>query len=447
MRSSTRIHATLAALVVLLAPGLVWADACRVAGRADGGVAGTDAFTAALSQGPLYAALAALVGGLAVSLTPCVYPMIVVTVSVFGAREARSRRQGLALSLAFVLGIVAMFVPLGVVAGMTGGMFGSLLQSRAVVVGISVIFLALAASMFGAFEFTLPSAVANRLARVGGIGYRGAFVLGIVSGIIAAPCTGPVLTGILLWIAQIQDPVLGGGAMAAFALGLGTPFFLVGAFALQLPKSGRWMVHVKSLLGIGLVIVALYFLSTAFPQVSALAQPDGLFLGAMGVLVVAGVLLGAIHRSFDEPSRGVKIRKAVGILSTSVAGTLLVLGALKPSSTLSWQALTYEQAKAEALGAKRPLLVDFTADWCVACKKLDRSTFSQPEVAAEAGRFVAIKVDATNDDDPAVEAVKDHLDVVGLPTVLLFDSAGNEAVRCTDFVPADTFLKVLQRVD
>ncbi len=447
MRSLTRVHAALATLAMLLAASSVWADACRVVGKAEGGAAGADAFTAALSQGPLYAALAALVGGLAVSLTPCVYPMIVVTVSVFGAREAKSRRQGLALSLAFVLGIMAMFVPLGVVAGMTGGMFGAVLQSRAVVIGISVIFLALAASMFGAFEFTLPAALTNRLAQVGGIGYRGAFALGIVSGIIAAPCTGPVLTGILLWIAQVQNPVLGGGAMAAFALGLGTPFFLVGAFALRLPKSGRWMVHIKSLLGIGLVIVAIYFLSTAFPQISALAQPGGVFLGVMATLVLLGVLLGAIHRSFDESGRGVKIRKAVGILLTTVAGALLVLGALKPSSTLSWQALNYEQAKAEALGAERPLLVDFTADWCVACKKLDRSTFSQPDVAAEAGRFVAIKIDATNADDPAVEAVKDQLNVVGLPTVLLYDSAGNEAVRCTDFVTADAFLKVLQRVN
>jgi thiol:disulfide interchange protein DsbD len=373
--------------------------------------------------------------------------MIVVTVSVFGARETQSRRHGLALSLAFVLGIVAMFVPLGVVAGMTGGMFGALLQSRAVIVGVSVIFLALAASMLGAFEFTLPSALANRLAQVGGIGYRGAFALGIVSGIIAAPCTGPVLTGILLWIAQVQSPVLGGGAMAAFAFGLGTPFFLVGAFAVQLPKSGRWMVHVKSVLGVILAIVALYFLSTAFPQISVLARPGRVFMGAMAALVMLGVLLGAIHRSFEEPGYAVKIRKAVGILLTSASGALLVLSALKPSSTLSWQPLSYEQAKAEAIGAERPLLVDFTADWCVACKKLDRSTFSQPEVASEAGRFVAIKVDATNADDPEVEAVKDRLNVVGLPTVLLFDSAGNEAVRCTDFVPAEAFLKALQRVN
>jgi thiol:disulfide interchange protein DsbD len=445
VRSLTRVHAALAALVVLLVASSAWADACRVVGRAES--ADTDAFTAALSQGPLYAALAALVGGLAVSLTPCVYPMIVVTVSVFGAREAQSRRHGLTLSLAFVLGIVAMFVPLGVVAGMTGGMFGAVLQSRAVIVGISVIFLALAASMFGAFEFTLPSALANRLAQVGGIGYRGAFALGIVSGIIAAPCTGPVLTGILLWIAQEQNPVLGGGAMAAFALGLGTPFFLVGAFALQLPKSGRWLIHVKSVLGIGLAIVALYFLSTAFPQISGLAQPGRVFMGAMVALVVLGVLLGAVHRSFEEPGRVVKIRKAVGILLTTVPGVLLVLSALKPSSALSWQALSYEQAKSEAVGTERPLLVDFTADWCVACKKLERSTFSQPEVAAEAGRFVAIKVDATNADDPKVEAVKDQLNVVGLPTVLLFDSAGNEAVRCTDFVTAEAFLKALRLVN
>ncbi len=149
-----------------------------------------DAFTEALSKGPVYAALAALAGGFVVSLTPCVYPMVAVTVSVFGAREAKSRWEGAALSAAFVLGIVAMFVPLGVAAGLSGSIFGSVLQNRWVVVGMAVLFLALAASLFGAYELALPGAVTNRLATFGGIGYRGAFFLGLACGLIASPCTG-----------------------------------------------------------------------------------------------------------------------------------------------------------------------------------------------------------------------------------------------------------------
>jgi thiol:disulfide interchange protein DsbD len=407
----------------------------------------SDAFTEALARGPLYAALAALLGGLLVSLTPCVYPMVAVTVSVFGARATRTRLEGFLLSAAFVLGIVAMFVPLGVAAGLTGSVFGSVLQSRWVVVGISLLFLALAVSLFGAFELSLPASLNNRLAEVGGMGYKGAFLLGLACGLIASPCTGPVLTGILTWIAKTQSAGLGALAMGAFALGLGAPFFVVGAFAVQLPKSGRWMVHVKSLLGIVLVIVALYFLSTAFPALSALARPDAVFLGVAGALVLVGLLLGAVHRDFAEPGLVVRLAKGTGIALTSVAGFLLVMGATTPSRTLSWEKITVQEAKAKALREGRPLLVDFTAAWCGACKELDKLTFSEPGVAREAGRFVAIKVDATNDEDPAVEAVMGEMRVVGLPTVLVYDSTGREALRYTDFVPAEPFLNAIRNVN
>ncbi|MEZ4219732.1 MAG: cytochrome c biogenesis protein CcdA [Polyangiaceae bacterium] len=437
----------LAAVLVLLVPGLARAaeNACTVAGQSAGG--GGDAFTNALSKGPVYAGGAALLGGLLVSLTPCVYPMIAVTVSVFGARESKSRVQGMMLSLAFVLGIIAMFVPLGVVAGLTGGVFGTVLQNQWVIVGISVLFLVMAASMFGAFDLALPASITNRLATVGGIGYKGAFVLGLVCGLIAAPCTGPVLTGILTWIAKTQSAALGAMAMAAFALGLGAPFFVVGAFAVQLPKSGRWMIHVKSLLGIVLVVVALYFLSTAFPALGALAKGDTVYLVAAAVAVVIGLLLGAVHRSFDEPGPGIKVRKGVGTVLTSVGAFLVILGFGKPAQSLSWEHVDWKEAQAKASREKRPLLVDFTATWCGACKQLERETFSKPEVAQEAGRFVAVKVDATDDEDPQVTAAMQSMKVVGLPTVLVYDSSGNEAVRCTDFVPAGPFLDAIKRVD
>lgn len=450
MRSLRWFSLLIAALAVLLfaIDSQAAENACTIAG-ADAGpsAGGSDAFSQALAKGPAYAALAALVGGLLVSLTPCVYPMIAVTVSVFGAREVKSRWQGTSLSAAFVLGIVAMFVPLGLVAGLTGGVFGAVLQSKWVLLGISALFLAMAASMFGAFEFTLPASVTNRLASVGGIGYKGAFVLGMACGIIAAPCTGPVLTGILTWIAKTQSAALGAGAMAAFALGLGAPFFAVGAFAVQLPKSGRWMVHVKSLLGLVLVVVALYFVGVAFP---AIHRPFGQTSVAMAVavgLVVLGLVLGAVHRSFEEPGVGPKLRKGFGIVAVSLGAFALIVGATKPTRTLAWERLTVAQAQEKARTEQRPLLVDFTASWCGACKELDKNTFSEPGVAAEAGRFVAVKVDATNDEDPVVSETLEKHRVRGLPTVLVYDSRGNEAVRCTDFVPPEPFLDVIKRVN
>ncbi len=406
-----------------------------------------DAFTEALARGPVYAALAALAGGFVVSLTPCVYPMVAVTVSVFGARQAKSRWEGAALSAAFVLGIVAMFVPLGVVAGLTGSIFGAVLQNRWVVVAMALLFLTLAASLFGAFELALPEGLTNRLAMIGGIGYRGAFLLGLACGLIASPCTGPVLTGILAWIAKTKSAGLGALAMGAFALGLGVPFFVVGTFAVQLPKSGRWMVHVKSLLGIVLVVVAFYFLSGVFPVLGAFARPGRLLFGAATVAIVVGLGLGAVHREFSDPIVGVKIAKGLGLVLTSGGLFALVLGLVKPAEALAWQQGNVDSARARALRESKPMIVDFTAAWCGACKELDKATFSAPPVGVELGRFVAVRVDATNDEDPNVGAALQRFGVRGLPTVVIFDSRGREALRYTDFVPPERFLESIRAVD
>ncbi len=406
-----------------------------------------DPFTAALAKGPLFAAMAALVGGFLVALTPCVYPMIAVTVSVFGARQARSRWEGAALSSAFVAGMVAMFVPLGVAAGLTGSVFGAVLQSRGVVVAVSALFLLMAAAMFGAFELALPSALTNRLVRVGGIGYRGAFLLGLVCGLIASPCTGPVLTGILAYIAQTQDAAMGAVAMAAFSLGLGAPFFVVGAFAVQLPKSGPWMVKVKSLLGLVLVVVALYFLGTTFSQLTAWAHSSPWLWVVCGTALVTGLLMGAVHRDFSDPTRANRVFKAGGIVLVSLAAFWMLSAATKPRRTLEWATGGVDRAQALAKDERRPMLVDFTAAWCGACKELDRITFSDPRISERASRFVAVKVDATRDDEPAVQRALEQFGVRGLPTVLLIDADGREVRRFTDFVDPDEFLEALQAVD
>jgi len=251
-------------VTLILTPSLAWADGAAPAGAS--------AFDQALARGPIFAAMAAFVGGLLVSLTPCVYPMIAITVSVFGAREAKSRWQAAGLSSVFVLGIAVMFTALGLSAALSGSIFGSALSNKYVVGFVVLVFLALAASMFGAFELALPAGLNNRLATVGGIGFGGAFVLGLVSALVAAPCTGPVLGGILIWIAASHRVLLGTGVMFSFALGLGIPFFLVGTFAVSLPKSGAWMLGVKWFFGVVLAVVALYFLRTTVSPLGHIAQ-------------------------------------------------------------------------------------------------------------------------------------------------------------------------------
>lgn len=407
--------------------------------------AGPDLFQQGLARGPLYAALTAFLGGLLVCLTPCVYPMVAITVSVFGARRDSSRRQAMGLSTAFVLGIAAMFTPLGLIAGLTGSLFGSALSNPWVTTFIALVFLGLAASMFGAFEFMLPSGVSNRLARVGGAGYGGAFLIGLVSGLVAAPCTGPVLTGILLWIGKTRSAALGSLVLFAFSIGLGIPFWLVGTFAVKLPRAGRWMLWTKSFFGIVLSVLALYFLQNALRPLASFAHWGGARPVLAGALLVGGVLLGAIHLSFDA-ERILRWRKAAGVMSAICGSLLLVAWMEAPPAQLHWErseATATQRAASEA----KPVLLDFTAEWCGACKELARHTFSDPTVLQETARFVAVQVDATSDDDPAVDQIKDKYGVVGLPTVILLGANGQERARITEFVPPEQFLSTLRSVN
>lgn len=410
----------------------------------------SNAFADALARGPVFALGAAFVGGLLVSLTPCVYPMIAITVSVFGANQAKSRLQAAGLSSVFVLGIAVMFTALGVGAALSGAIFGRFLSNPYVVAGLAALFLAMSASMFGAFEMALPASLNNRLATVGGIGFTGAFILGLVSALVAAPCTGPVLTGILVWIAASHRVVLGTGVMFTFACGLGVPFFLVGTFAVSLPKGGSWMLGVKWFFGVVLAVVALYFLRNTFSPLQHLAQPGGAFaLVSAGLLAVA-IVLASLHMAAEKkgakhPERSKPFKLAS--IPLGVAGGFLLISWFQiPKAQLEW--LTSEAEGSRIASAEhRPLIVDFGAEWCGACKELTAHTFSDDTVRAEAGRFVAVRVDATDDDDPQVNAVKDKYKVVGLPTVVVMDSSGRERVRFNEFVPPDRFLSAIRTVN
>src|SRR5574338_1171448 len=210
-----------------------------------------------LAEGSLLAFGVAFAGGIATSLTPCVYPLIPITVSVFGARKAGSRREAVAVSALYVLGIAAMYSALGVGAALTGKAFGSVMQNPWVIGFVALVLAAMAASMFGAFELRLPASWQGRLNTVGGSGRAGALAMGLVSGIIAAPCTGPVLTAALAFVAAKGSVAFGFAIMFAYALGMGLLFFLIGAFSISLPKSGPWMDAVKSVFGVALLAAAL----------------------------------------------------------------------------------------------------------------------------------------------------------------------------------------------
>ncbi len=468
MTKRVLILAALAALGVAVVPAFL----------PTGPDAGLDAAGFLESGQFLFGALVIFAGGLLTAMTPCVYPLIPITVSVFGARRAESRLKAIALTTSYVLGMGLVFSVLGVVAAKTGALFGSVLADPRFVTGLAVFLLVLATSMFGAFELALPQGLTQRLNGVGGSGVLGAFLMGSVSGFLAAPCTGPVLTGLLAFVAQSQSALLGGGLLFIYALGVGVPFFLIGVFTVQLPRSGVWMEWVKSVLGIALVALAFSYLKDAFVPLrtliahvaAQLGQLPGAYLAAG--LTAIGVIAGAVHLSFKEGARPF-VFKSAGV--TAVVLALLLRGAamgapetghlwvemgwMKPPQkpTFTWNLnfmpsetttlSQFDQVLARAKAEGKPVMIDFFAEWCAACKELDHKTYVKDPVIAESQRFTNVKIDCTNEDE-TIEALYQRYGVKGLPTVLFIDSSGNvlEDPKVTGFLSAEKFVKEMVKV-
>lgn len=420
----------------------------------------------ALASGDfLLALILVLFGGFLTALSPCVYPLIPITLSILGARQSSSHLRGFALSGTYVLGMVILYSALGVGFAAAGVLAGSLLQSAAVTVGFAVLCFAMAASMFGAFEIRLPSAVQTRLSQAGGAGFKGAFVMGLVAGIIAAPCTGPVLSFILTLIARDGDLAKGAILMVVYALGMGMPFLVLGTFSTaisRLPKSGRWMEVVKGVFGLLMIGAGLYYLRLGFPDFAALFSPLGTLAWLGPVLVVVGIAAGALHLSFKMSGGVEKARKGAGVavavtgLAAFLAWTDAGPGEVKGETpAIAWQVigpaddatLSFERALEKAKAACRPVMIDFFAEWCLACKELDHKTYPVESVRAEAVRFTSIKIDAT-DEHPQLEALQKRFGVVGLPTIVFVDKKGRvlKEPQVTGFIDADAYTRVMKRV-
>jgi thiol:disulfide interchange protein DsbD len=380
--------------------------------------------------------LLVFLGGLALNLTPCVYPLIPITLGYFGGQSESKTSRLFALALVYVTGMAITYSVIGVITALSGSLFGSLLQNPFVLIGIALVLIALSLSMFGLYEFQLP---ASWMAKFGEArsGYFGALFMGLTMGIVAAPCIGPFVVGLLTFVGAKGDPVFGFLIFFVLALGLGFPYIFLAVFSgkiKSLPRSGEWMIAVKKIFGFVLIGMAIYFLLPLLPEsFRGYILPSFMILSSVYLLI------------FDKTGSNIKTFALIknGLL---VVIALIGLWLLIPSEkeSVQWEKVNVEQIK---LGNGQPVVIDFYADWCVPCKELDAITFTDKNVIEESKRFRRYKVNLTSTGSEETQLAMKKYSIVGVPTVILIDSKGNEVKRITSFVNPEEFLKMLKEVE
>jgi thioredoxin:protein disulfide reductase len=387
-------------------------------------------------EGMVLALLLIFAGGLALNLTPCVYPLIPITISYFGAQGGGSKFQSIMMGVFYALGMAVTYSTLGVVAASTGSLLGNALQNPFVIAFVALILITLGLSMFGLYEIKVP----QKLALAGNknrSGLVGSLLMGLLVGLIAAPCIGPFVLSLLLYVAKIADPFMGFILFFVLAMGLGFPYIFLAAFSntlSKLPRSGEWMEGVKIIFGLILFGMALNTLAPIIPdEVYKIVFP--------GYIILAGIYLLLIDRK-GQTSKGYSIIKNLIVIAAIIWGTW----ELKPNEgtaevEFAWMT-SVEQIDGSVKAEKKPVMIDFWAEWCAQCKELDKYTYTDQEIIDLSKSFNNIKIDLTQENS----AITERFDIKGLPVVIFMDSEGNELrdLRVTGFLEPEEFKKKLE---
>ncbi|MFB0710164.1 protein-disulfide reductase DsbD [Buttiauxella noackiae] len=398
-----------------------------------------------------FSALWAFLIGIGIAFTPCVLPMYpLISGIVLGGKQRLSTARALLLTFVYVQGMALTYTALGLVVAAAGLQFQAALQHPYVLIGLSALFVLLATSMFGLFTLQLPSSLQTRLTlmsnRQQGGSAGGVFAMGALAGLICSPCTTAPLSAILLYIAQSGNMWLGGGTLYLYALGMGLPLMLITVFGNRLlPKSGPWMETVK--IAFGFVILAL----PVFLLERILGDNWGIRLwGLLGVAFFGWAFI----TSLQATKSWMRLVQIILLGAALVCARPLQDWAFGVPVTASQAHLNFtkianvEQLDAALVNAKgKPVMLDLYADWCVACKEFEKYTFSDAKVQQQLGNTVLLQADVTANNAQDVALLK-HLQVLGLPTILFFDTQGHELpeARVTGFMNADTFRAHLQKL-
>lgn len=406
-----------------------------------------------------------LLAGLGMAFTACMYPLLPIVSSLIAGQGATlTRGRGFLLSLLYVQGLALTYTAVGVVAGLTGSLLTVWLQQPAVVLTASAMMVVFALSMFDLFTIQLPSALQSRLAetsnKLSGGKAVTVFLMGALSALIVGPCVAPPLALALGYIGSTGDAVLGGAALYAMALGLGLPLIAIGTFGGHvLPRAGNWMKVVKSGFGVLMLGLAIWMATPFLPAALVMLLWAALLIGS-------AVFLGAFDSLSVASKASARLAKALGLLLFLLGGAQLVgllSGADNPRYPLKLIAasgvagaaqhpfqpvdsITELDAKlAEAKASGKPLLLDFYADWCIACKEMEAEVFPQAEVAAKMGQFTLLRADVTAN-SAAHQTLLKRFGLFGPPGIILFGADGKEAQRIVGYTPAAAFASQLGQV-
>jgi thiol:disulfide interchange protein DsbD len=387
----------------------------------------------------IWTLLGIFAGGMALNLTPCIYPMIPITISYFGGQAAKGEAgQGKLVGhgLCYMMGLAFTNSVLGVIASLTGGLMGAMLQNPIVLIVVATVLIFFATSLFGVWEMRLPSGLTQAAAKSYS-GYFGSLFMGLTLGVVAAPCIGPFVLGLLTWVAGMGSPWLGFVIFFTLSLGLGLPLFFLALFSGQLkklPRSGGWMIWVRKLMGWVLVGMAVHFVRPVLPGYWGIIP---LALVAMA----AGLHLGWIDKSQANFRAFPWLKGGAGVICLVLASFLVTSWAMRGPG-VTWKPYSEETLK-EAQNLKKPVIIDFYATWCTPCREIEEVAFHDPFVVKQAeSDFVMIKVDVTQGGNPLHERLLAQYEVKGVPTIVFLDADGKERknLRLVDFLPPDQLL-------